>query len=66
MADSQDETASNGDISDDGRAVASNNNNIPATADSAWTSRRGKARCDSCRLRNLKVCLCFPKVRIGL
>ncbi|KAF8192798.1 hypothetical protein K438DRAFT_1829688 [Mycena galopus ATCC 62051] len=54
MAESPDETASNGDISDDARAVLGTNNNSPASADSAWTSRRGKARCDSCRLRNLK------------
>ncbi|KAJ6554480.1 hypothetical protein B0H19DRAFT_949085 [Mycena capillaripes] len=54
MAESQEDTASNGDISDDSRAVANTTNNSPATADSAWTSRRGKARCDSCRLRNLK------------
>ncbi|KAF7373625.1 hypothetical protein MSAN_00572900 [Mycena sanguinolenta] len=55
MTESPDETASNGDISDDARAVPSTNNNSPASADSAWTSRRGKARCDSCRLRNLKL-----------
>ncbi|KAJ7730261.1 hypothetical protein DFH07DRAFT_756352 [Mycena maculata] len=54
MAESQDETASIGEVSDDGRAVTTTTNNSPATADSAWTSRRGKARCDSCRLRNLK------------
>ncbi|KAF7369813.1 hypothetical protein MVEN_00314000 [Mycena venus] len=54
MAESQDETASNGDISDDARALPGTLNNSPASADSAWTSRRGKARCDSCRLRNLK------------
>ncbi|KAJ6578798.1 hypothetical protein DFH09DRAFT_347887 [Mycena vulgaris] len=53
MAESQDDTGSMGEVSDDGRA-ATNTNNSPATADSAWTSRRGKARCDSCRLRNLK------------
>ncbi|KAJ7146187.1 hypothetical protein C8R44DRAFT_9157 [Mycena epipterygia] len=53
MAESPDDTGSIGEVSDDGRA-ANNTNNSPATADSAWTSRRGKARCDSCRLRNLK------------
>ncbi|KAJ7456986.1 hypothetical protein FB451DRAFT_1372683 [Mycena latifolia] len=53
MTESQDDTGSIGEVSDDGR-VATNSNNSPATADSAWTSRRGKARCDSCRLRNLK------------
>ncbi|KAJ7033554.1 hypothetical protein C8F04DRAFT_1002731 [Mycena alexandri] len=54
MAESPDDTGSNGDISDDGRPIPSTGNNSPATADFAWTSRRGKARCDSCRLRNLK------------
>ncbi|KAJ7699319.1 hypothetical protein B0H17DRAFT_1049427 [Mycena rosella] len=53
MAESQDDTGSMGEVSDDGRTTI-NANNSPATADSAWTSRRGKARCDSCRLRNLK------------
>ncbi|KAJ6492924.1 hypothetical protein C8R47DRAFT_1013021 [Mycena vitilis] len=54
MTESPDEGASNGDISDDGGRAVATNNNSAATADSAWTSRRGKARCDSCRLRNLK------------
>ncbi|KAJ7452044.1 hypothetical protein B0H11DRAFT_1821314 [Mycena galericulata] len=55
MTESQDDTASIGEVSDDGRAATTTNNNTsPANADSAWTSRRGKARCDSCRLRNLK------------
>ncbi|KAJ7271092.1 hypothetical protein C8J57DRAFT_1320683 [Mycena rebaudengoi] len=54
MPEPQDDAASlNGDGSDEGHASASTNTG-PATADSAWTSRRGKARCDSCRLRNLK------------
>ncbi|KAJ7722597.1 hypothetical protein B0H16DRAFT_1334638 [Mycena metata] len=52
MADSPE--GSNGDISDDGRALPSTGNNSPGNADAAWKSRRGKARCDSCRLRNLK------------
>ncbi|KAJ7854730.1 hypothetical protein B0H14DRAFT_756625 [Mycena olivaceomarginata] len=54
MTESPDEGVSNGDVSDDARALANVANNSPANADSAWTSRRGKARCDSCRLRNLK------------
>ncbi|KAJ7092485.1 hypothetical protein B0H15DRAFT_1021180 [Mycena belliarum] len=53
MTGSQDDAGSIGEVSDDGRAAPSINNS-PASADSAWTSRRGKARCDSCRLRNLK------------
>ncbi|KAJ7222207.1 hypothetical protein GGX14DRAFT_352923 [Mycena pura] len=52
MTDLKDETGSVGEVSDDGRATSTNNG--PGNADSAWTSRRGKARCDSCRLRNLK------------
>ncbi|KAJ7607349.1 hypothetical protein FB45DRAFT_948129 [Roridomyces roridus] len=54
MAEPQDDVASAGDVSDDGRAAASTSASAPVNADSAWTSRRGKARCDSCRLRNLK------------
>ncbi|KAJ7153446.1 hypothetical protein C8R43DRAFT_923309 [Mycena crocata] len=55
MTESPDEIASIGDVSDDNHtATPSIVNNSPANADSAWTSRRGKARCDSCRLRNLK------------
>ncbi|CAK5271207.1 unnamed protein product [Mycena citricolor] len=54
------DSASAGDASDDGRSRsahppgASPSGSASAHADSAWTSRRGKARCDSCRLRNLK------------
>jgi hypothetical protein len=62
MTESPDEGVSNGDVSDDARALANVANNSPANADSAWTSRRGKARCDSCRLRNLKVCLAAKKL----
>ncbi|KAJ6625943.1 hypothetical protein B0H10DRAFT_1999573 [Mycena sp. CBHHK59/15] len=55
MVESQEETGSVGDVSDDGPVVTNTSaNTSPANADSAWTSRRGKARCDSCRLRNLK------------
>ncbi|KAF7297337.1 hypothetical protein MIND_00967100 [Mycena indigotica] len=48
-----DDSASIDEISDDAPS-APNSAGGPSSADTSWTSRRGKARCDSCRLRNLK------------
>jgi hypothetical protein len=28
---------------------------------SQWKGRRGKPRCDHCRMNNLKVCICVPR-----
>ncbi|KAF7321098.1 hypothetical protein HMN09_00197500 [Mycena chlorophos] len=38
------------EISDDAGLVTTG----PGAPDTSWTSRRGKARCDACRLKNLK------------
>nr|GAT49657.1 predicted protein [Mycena chlorophos] len=40
------------EISDDAGLVSSTTG--PGAPDTSWTSRRGKARCDACRLKNLK------------
>ncbi|KAJ7054711.1 hypothetical protein C8F01DRAFT_1374311 [Mycena amicta] len=54
MAEAKDDTASMDDGSDDAPTGPAAGPGATSNADNLWTSRRGKARCDSCRLRNLK------------
>lgn len=56
MADSQDETDSMGDPNDDGNlTIRIPNPKVYMARQSLWIGRRGKPRCDHCRLNNLKV-----------
>ncbi|KAJ7193480.1 hypothetical protein GGX14DRAFT_478216 [Mycena pura] len=49
-----DEASTVGDPSETRSAQHTFSSNHPSKPDVVWTSRRGKVRCDSCRLRNLK------------
>lgn len=56
MVDSQDETDSGKDTLVDGQlTIKIPNPKTYMARQSAWIGRRGKPRCDHCRLNNLKV-----------
>ena len=56
MADSQDESDSIVDPTDDGQlTIRIPNPKVYMARQSQWIGRRGKPRCDHCRLNNLKV-----------
>lgn len=56
MADSQPETDSVGDLNDDSQlTIRIPNPKVFMARQSQWKGRRGKPRCDHCRVNNLKV-----------
>lgn len=57
MPDSPDATPSVGESADDGQlTIRIPNPKVYMARQSQWKGRRGKPRCDHCRLNNLKVC----------
>lgn len=58
MADSPDGSESGNESGDDGQLkIRIPNPKMYMARQSQWKGRRGKPRCDHCRLNNLKVCL---------
>jgi hypothetical protein len=61
MSESPDGTDSVEDLNDDGQlTIRIPNPKMFMARQSQWKGRRGKPRCDHCRVNNLKVCFSLP------